>query len=88
MHVRHCGVEQRQLVGLITRRSQVRILSPLFAKSTLLFWVLFFVGFNVFWRRKKAAYFASFSISCASCTSQLLMALPKSWVTRFTVTRL
>jgi hypothetical protein len=24
-----CGVEQRQLVGLITRRSQVRILAPL-----------------------------------------------------------
>jgi hypothetical protein len=25
----HCGVEQWQLVGLITRRSQVRVLPPL-----------------------------------------------------------
>ncbi len=38
---RRCGVEQRQLVGLITRRSQVRILSPLPKQKSTQIWVLF-----------------------------------------------
>jgi hypothetical protein len=31
--IRRCGVEQRQLVGLITRRSDVRIVPPLLWKA-------------------------------------------------------
>ncbi len=37
-----CGVEQWQLVGLITRRSQVQVLSPLLKRERL-YWSLSFI---------------------------------------------
>jgi hypothetical protein len=40
----YCGVEQRQLVWLITRRSQVRVLSPRPSKKTNLNRLVFFLA--------------------------------------------